>query len=72
MFLVKCISAFNCFTRLKSLLILQLLGAIFNFQKRGVDGVASLTENGVARDYGTGGYPRRYIAQITPIARRVK
>lgn len=40
--------------------------AVYQYNKRGVDGVISFTENNVTRSYESGSYPSSMLRRITP------
>lgn len=42
--------------------------AVYLYEKRGVDGVSSFTENGISRVYERGTFPNSMLRRITPKA----
>lgn len=42
---------------------------VYAYTKRGVDGVLSFSENGVAQSYEQGSFPKSMLARITPPTR---
>lgn len=40
--------------------------AVYQYEKRGVDGAVSFTENSVTRNYEAGSYPKSMLQRITP------